>query len=161
MSDAVINLNNAQSRNWLMCIHEFEDLAFKGKSFNIPTVTAGVTTLGGSGPRQFVTVGDHYDFDDISYEFHIDEDWMNYQRLFDWIVDNVKKGTPKLRDITIELLDANGHPRGLQLVFENCWPQMLTTVPLDPENADTDLQASVSFKFDDMHFVRRTSSASA
>lgn len=150
-----VNLNNAQSQNWMLIIGGSSDIMFKSKNFNIPTVSCGVTPLGGTESRQFVTVGDHLELDDMSYEFLVDSDYKNFEAIFDWITSNVETGTVKYEDVTVELLDSNGHSRGLKIVFTNAWPIMLSTIPLDSENADTDMQCSVSFRYDRFYFERR------
>ncbi len=150
------NLNNAQSQNWLLAIGNYDSVSFKSKNFTLPTVSCGTTNLGGTSIRQFETVGDHLILDDLTFEFHIDSDYRNYEAVYNWIVKNVKDDLITYEDVTIELLDANGHSTGLQIVYVDCWPTMLAAVPLDSENADTDLQATVVFKYTEFYFQRRS-----
>lgn len=148
------NLNNAQSDKWAASFHGMEDVMFKVVAAVVPSAVAGLTELGGSENVTLFVPGDHVVYDELSFDFLVDEDLLNYQTLFDWIVTNTATDDPVYRDLSLHFLDTNGKFRGLRLEFTNAWPYVVTGFPLDIENATPDIVSNVSIKYERMRFVR-------
>ena len=148
------NLNNAQAVKWLAAFHGLEGLTFKIIQAVIPAAMAGVTEVGGSENVSLFVPGDHVVYDDLSFDFLIDEDFKNYEAVFDWAIANTVTNPPELRDCSIHLLDTEGNFRGLRIDFTNAWPTVVTGFVLDVENATSDIQSNVTIKYERMLFVR-------
>jgi len=148
------NLNNAHGNKWMAVFQGMEGLTFKIISAVIPSASAGVSELGGSENVSLVVPGDHVVLDDLSFDFLIDEDFRNYEELYEWLLACTTENEPTLRDLSIHLLDTNGNLRGLRIDFTNAWPVVLTGFLFDIENLTSDLQSSVQIKYERMKFAR-------
>lgn len=148
------NINNAQANKWVATIEGFEGITYKILGGVMPSIMTGITDLGGSDNISLAVAGDHITFDDLSIDFLIDEDYINYESVFNWVESNTRINEPVLRDLSIHLLDTNGNFRGIRVEFSNCWPTAVTGWPFDTENSDSDIQSTATFKFERMRFVR-------
>lgn len=147
------NLNDAQANKWVGIFQGMEGLMLKIISVPIPAIAAGLSEIGGTENVTLFVPGDHVVYDDLSIDFLIDEDFKNYEALFNWAVANTKD-EPTYRDLSIHLVDTDGNFRGLRLDFTNAWPTVLTGFLLDTENADSNIQSNVTIKYERMTFVR-------
>lgn len=148
------NINNAQGNKWIAILQGMEGVMFKIVAIVIPSIVGGITEIGGIENVSLFVPGDHVVYDDLSIDFLVDEDYTNYQALFEWIIYNTKKADPKFRDLSVHFVDVNGNFRGLRLDFINAWPTVVTGFPMDVENADSDIQSNVTIRYERMVFTR-------
>lgn len=146
-------LSNAQSDNWIAVFTGLEGVIFKTRNFQIPSVTAGVTELGGSGYISMNMPGDHLMFDELTFDFLVDANYANFRSVFAWLKKNTKANEPDLRECTLHLLNPDGTFRGVSVEFYDCFPMNLAPIMLDAENSDTDVQCSVTIKYSEYDFV--------
>lgn len=147
-------LNNAHSNKWVATFEGMEGLTYKIVGGIMPAATTGITELGGSENVSLSVPGDHITYDDLSIDFLIDEDYINYAGVFNWLEENTRVNEPTLRDMSIHLLDTNGNFRGIRVELINCWPTAIMGWPIDNENADSDVQSTATFKYERMRFMR-------
>lgn len=148
------NINNAQAQKWIATFAGMEGLVFKLVAVTIPPIISGLTELGGSENIALQIPGDHVTFDDLAFDFIIDEDLSNYQNVYDWIFENTNTNQPVLRDCTIHFLTPEGKFRGLAMNFTNAYPLTLSGFALDTENATTNLISNTTIKFERIEFKR-------
>ena len=147
-------INNAQSSKWVAIFHGMEGVVYKTTTVTIPAVISGVTELGGTSNVALTVPGDHITYDELSFDFLVDEDFLNYSNLQEWLESNTEANDPVVRDCSVHLTDINGNYRGLRIDFINAYPTTLAGFPLDGENAIPDIQSTVTVRFDRMKFVR-------
>lgn len=149
-------INNAQSSKWVVVFHGMEGIAFKTTNVTIPAVISGVTEVGGGDNVSLTLPGDHVVYDELSFDFLVDEDFLNYAELQEWLEGNTEANDPLVRDCSVHLTDTAGNFRGLRIDFTHAYPTTLSGFPLDSENAVPDIQSTVTVRFERMKFVRST-----
>lgn len=145
------NYDNAQSSQWVAFFRGFPEVIFKLRGFQIPTITSGTTELGGTDFTGLTMPGDHLQYDELQVDFLLDVDYKNYRRLLAWMKYNARNSVPFLTDFTVHLLDNQGNFQNFAFNYLDCFPTLLgAAVPLDTEDKDTDISASVSLKYNDV-----------
>lgn len=141
------NVNNAQSASWLATIHGMEGIAFKLRSFQLPSVTVGMVDLGGQDIFRLKETGNQVTFDDLQLDFIVDVDYKNYLAAFQWLVNNARAGTAQQLSITVHMLDNAGAMQGLAFEFQNAFPIMLGPSMMDVENETTDVIMTLTITY--------------
>ena len=150
------NNNQAQSSKWICCCHGLDPIILKLLNFSIPGTHVSQTEIGGSENIQLLIPGDHVTYDPLDFDFLIDDDYGNYQQVFDWL-HRITVNEPvvdEMKTITLYLLSNYGEISNFCVEFENAWPTDLSVVPLDNTNDTTDLQASLTLNFERMTMKR-------
>lgn len=116
---------------------------------------------------------DKVNFQELSIEFKIDEDWRNYREIFNWLIafgfpekysqyKNYRDNTQELRDQPDEasmktdcfiLIQTALKRPNLGLTFRNAFPINLSQVRLSSTETDVNyVTATATFRFQDMVF---------
>ncbi len=147
---------NAHSGRWFATVTELESVEYKLVEPALPSINSGVTELGGRDDAVLFVPGDRIQFDEVSITFFIDELYTNYLSCYAWMRQNVNMNDPKLRDVTIVLMDAQGKPQGVSITYKDCFPINLSPIIPDNSGAVSDMTATLTMKFTDMEFMHPT-----
>lgn len=148
------NPNFAASDKWRLVIGDLILLSRSVHDFSVP----GIYSEGIDGPSPGNVMNkigsERVTFDPVVFTFVIDENWQNWQSIFDWIVGNSKADWPVEKDITIQLLDNLNRPIGLTLILELSRPTSLDNVLLDVDAEVPQLTSTVTFQYVNMTYQR-------
>ncbi len=135
------------------------------QAVNIPSVAVGE----GIVPTPFIAIplpGDHITFGNLSVQFKVDEDMVNYRELYDWIrgigfpesfqerkdavADNAALTGLQgelYSDAVLMILSSNMNSN-VEINFKDLYPVSLSDVQFDVQQADIDyVTATVDFRF--------------
>ena len=146
-------LNNAGSANWMAYLPNNEELTMKLTKFELPAVNAGVTSLGNRTTLLLQTSGDHLQFDNLDLEFIVDENLLNYMKLYSWMVDNTKRGIEEYQSVFVHLLSNEKKFQGIKVEFYEAFPISLSALEFDTDGRDTDMTCTVTFAYSGFDFV--------
>lgn len=149
------NQNFAASDKWRCIVGDLVLFSRRIHDFSVP----GVYSEGIEGPSPGDTLlqipSERLTFDPIVFTFVIDEDWKNWESLYNWIVNNAGSDQPREQDIYIELLTNVNRPTGLKLLLENSRPTALDNVLLDVDGEVSQLVCTVTIKYQRMRPERK------
>lgn len=146
-------LNNAGSANWMAYIVGQEELTMKLTKFELPAVNAGVTALGNRTNLVMQTSGDHIQFENLELEFIVDENLLNYIKLYKWMVSNTKRGIEDTQSVFVHLLSNDKKFQGIKVEFYEAFPISLSSLDFDTDGRDTDLHCTATFAYTGFDFV--------
>lgn len=146
-------LNNAGSANWMAYIGGQEELTMKLTKFELPAVNAGVTALGNRTNLVMQTSGDVLQFDNLELEFIVDENLLNYIKVYKWMVDNTKHGVEETQSIFVHILDNEKRFQGLKVEFYEAFPITLSSLEFDTDGRDSDIHVTATFAYTGFDFV--------
>jgi len=138
------------------------NLNFFVQNVNIPGVQLPFTDV--SNP--FVKIpypGDHIQYDDIMINFKVDEEFLNYLELYNWIkgmgypntfdehaaltARTVPLGNGIKSDISVIIMDSQRVPK-IEVLFKDAFPVSLSSLILDVTREDiTYLDAAATFRY--------------
>tara|TARA_R110000803_G_scaffold140972_3_gene207484 strand:+ start:300 stop:788 length:489 start_codon:yes stop_codon:yes gene_type:complete len=102
--------------------------------------------------------GDNLIFDPISLRFRVDEDMVNYQEIFDWMVglahpekfsqhSDLLAGDGRTSDASLIILNSSNNPK-IRINFEDTFPLNLTPLSFDVTVPEIEyLEAEVSLRY--------------
>lgn len=146
-------LNNAGSSNWIAYVLGQEGMTLKLTKFELPSVNAGVTAIGNRTNLVMQTSGDVLQFDNLELEFIVDENFLNYIKLYQWMVSNTKHGIEDTQSVFVHILSNDKQFQGIKVEFYEAFPITLSSVEFDTDGRDTDLKCSVTFAYTGFDFV--------
>ena len=149
-------LNNAGSSNWIAYILGQEELVMKLTKFELPAVNAGVTALGNRTNIVMQTSGDHLQFDNLELEFIVDENFLNYIKIFKWMISNTKHGIEDSQSVFVHLISNEKKFQGMKVEFYEAFPISLSSLEFDTDGRDTDIHCTVTFAYFGFDFVELT-----
>lgn len=149
-------INNLNSANWIADIPGFEGLTLKLTKFSIPNIRVEKTSI--SNVTEFVLqeTGNHVEYDDLEFEFLVDENLWNYRRLHAWMRSNAKRGIADTTSVYVHVTDNAKRFQGVELEFLDAFPTELGELEFDPDGNTTDLTCKITFSFTGMDFVDET-----
>lgn len=150
------NYNNAQSSNWYAYIPGYDGLTFKITKFSLPEITAGETPIGNITQFIMNESGDHIIYEDLTFEFLVDENFLNYRKLYMWMRSNTKDGIADTTSIFIHLLDNDKKFQGVEIEFLEAFPVNLSKIDFESDGNTPEIGCSVTFKFSAFDFVDET-----
>lgn len=153
MLNSTPTLNNLGSANWIAYVPGMEELALKLTKFSIPEVTAGVTEIENRTEFVLKTSGDHIQYEDLSVEFLIDENLLNYIKLYRWMRKNTHNGIDENQSVFVHFLGNDKRFQGIEIEFYEAFPISLDKIDLDTDGHDTDLTCTVTFAYTGFDFV--------
>lgn len=146
-------LNNYGSANWLAYIPGQEELTMKLTKFSVPEVNAGVTAIGNRTEFVMQTSGDHIQYDNLELEFLVDENLLNYIKLYRWMRDNTKRGIEDPQSICVHFLGNDKKFQGVEVEFYEAFPIAISALELDTDGHDTDVTCTVTFAYTAFDFI--------
>lgn len=139
--------NYAASDKWRLTIGDLVLLTRSIHDFSIP----GVYSEGIDGPSPGNVLNsipsERLTYDPIVFTFVIDEGWINWETIYNWISSNSSSDQAVSKDIMIDLLDNMNRPVGMQLLLEEARPTALDNVLVDVDAAVPQLVTTVTFKY--------------
>lgn len=155
-SPSTPTLSNFGSSNWIAYIPGYDELTIKLTKFTIPEVTAGVTPIGNRTEYVLQMGGDHVQFDNLELEFLLDENFLNYIKLFKWMRGNVRENVETTQSIFVHFIGNDKKFQGVEIEFLEAFPISLSQIELDTDGNDTDVHCSVTFAYTAFDFVDQT-----
>lgn len=156
MNISTPTINNFGSSNWIAFIQGQEELVMKLTKFQLPTVTANPTAIGNRTEFILQTSGDHIQYDNLELEFIVDENLLNYIKLYSWMRDNAKRGIEEYQSIFVHLVGNDKKFQGIEVEFYEAFPISLSGLELDTDGRDTDIHCTATFAFTGFDFVGTT-----
>lgn len=138
--------SNAQSNRWFAIIDGMPGIEMKLHNFIMPALSIGITEIKHSGDTLVDIPGDTFRVDPVVLEFLIDARYLNYFHAYRWMRECVNRPAGDFRDITILLLDNQGNPQGVQVVYKDCYPTALEQLELDADGEVNDLIAVMTIE---------------
>lgn len=137
------NLSYLHSNRGTLQMVGFPKTTLNITSFNIP----GITLPPSYNPSPFsegVTAGDKITWDDLTFEFLVDEKLENWREMYDWLIalgapnDKSEQYLKDLRstDISVIVFDAQNNAI-LNVKFADCVPISLSGIDMSEEVSDT------------------------
>lgn len=129
---------------------KFPNVQYTLQTVLLPDVSINAASLQ-TPHRRLGLAGEKVEYGTIDVSFLIDEDMLNYQEIYDWMIGSATqaddKDTKKERDITLSILSShNNVTREIQ--FINAFPIALSSLPFDVTVTDVQyLTAVASFEF--------------
>ena len=146
-------LNNYGSGNWYLNIPGYQELEIKLTKFDIPEVNAGVTALGNRTEFVLQGTGDHIQYDNLELEFLVDENLLNYIKIYQWMRDNMRSPVEDSTSIFVHFLGNDKRFQGIEIEFLEAFPISLSKLSLDTDDNETDVTCSVTFAYTAFDFV--------
>lgn len=153
MNISTPTLNNAGSANWIAHIPGHEELTIKLTKFELPGVTAGVTAIGNRTEFVLQTSGDHIQYDNLEVEFLLDENLLNYIKLYRWMRDNSKRGIEDAGSVFVHFVGNDKRFQGIEVEFYEAFPIALSSLDLDTDGRDADVHCTATFAYTGFDFV--------
>jgi len=145
-----INFASQLSFRLTMDNQRYPNAQFSVQTVALPEVTATPAPLN-TRQRNIFSTPDKLEYGELSLTFLVDEGFLNYQELHDWIVGLVTvqedRTIKKTRDLTLIVLNSNNNPiREFQ--FVDAFPTSLSSIPFDITSTDVQyLIGTVSFQY--------------
>lgn len=157
------NQNFLQTDGYQLILKRCPTVVFFTQSINIPGLSLPPT----EEPTPFIKLpipGDHIDFEDLSFQFKIDENMLNYLEIYNWLIalgypdehEQYKKLSDKPKytndgiysDISILIANNIKNPN-IEITFKNAFPIYLSGFNLSTTSTEIDLaNASATFKYE-------------
>lgn len=144
------NPNLAGSDKWRLMIGNLVLLSRRIHDFSVPGIYSEGIDGPGPGPLMTSFASERVTFDPVVFTFSIDEEWENWQTIYDWIRGNAEADLPRTEDIIIELLNSVNRPTGFKIVLTEARPTALDNVLLDADHEVVRLVSTVTIKYQDM-----------
>ena len=156
MTSKQINRNPAFNTSFKLEIPGFEALNYFVQSTELP----GVTMNGVDAPYQnwgTNVPSNRIEFDPINFNFIIDEDFKNYESLFEWMVKTTmtEPVVPEMmRNITLHITNSSKVHK-MSMRFHKAYPTMLAAIPLETGVTDAiPLICSATFRYQYFEIIR-------
>lgn len=149
-------LNNLGSSNWMAFINGQEELTMKLVKFELPAVNVNPTAIGNRTEFVMQVTGDHVQYDNLELEFIVDENLLNYLKLYSWMRDNAKRGVEEYQSIFVHLVGNDKRFQGVEVEFYEAFPISISSLDLDTDGRDTDVHCTATFAFTGFDFVGQT-----
>jgi hypothetical protein len=156
MAKPRINLNPALTTSFKLDIPGFDEVNYFVQSTELPSVMMGGIDTPYQNHQTNVP-SNRIEFDPINFNFFVDEDFANYEKLFFWMVD-VTRTEPviptMLKNITLHITNSSKNHK-VAFRFHQAYPTMLSALPLDSGVTDpTPTICSASFRYQYFEIIR-------
>lgn len=145
--------NNAKPISFQLIFDKIPEVVYKLQTINLPTVSVNPTRGFGTGHSELFIPGDTVVFEDSIFDFIVDEDFTNYEKMFEWFkeITTNKSLTDRVSNATLTILDNNKVPiRFVQ--FEDMFPVIMADVFFINNTIDSTLTCSVTCKMSQFYF---------
>jgi len=147
-----VNYNNfAQKTNWVAGSNKFENIQFYLTTLNIPGINFNHPDVGSRGSAKLNLTGDTLTYNNLSFEFLIDEDFNVYKEFMKKIKENISIENASFANIDFDFwvqLNNNKGNKILKFNFTNCRIESIGDINLDTTDDATEQTLSVEVKFD-------------
>ena len=155
-------VNLLENVNFSMVLKRAPNLEFFGKGVTLPSVSIA-PVMHHSQVSHVKHQGDHMTFAPFDVTFRVDEGFLNYREVFEWMrsisAPEVRsqygrsrsqwhKENPLVSDIDVVLFTSKSNS-GPRFTFNNAWPTDLSSLVFDIEQETvTYSEATVTFEYD-------------
>ena len=143
--------NFAQKTNFIGGSEKFEDMVFYMTSVNIPGITFNLPEVGGRYSTKAFLASDKITYNNLNFEFLIDEDFSLYKDLMKTITKsyNPEEGTFKNEEFTFWLqINNNKGNKVMSFEFYNCRIENLGDINLNTQDDSTEHTMTLDIKYD-------------
>lgn len=143
--------NFAQKTNWIAGSDQFENVPFFLTSVNIPGFNLNHPEIGGRSSTKMFLPADNIDFNSLSFDMLIDEDFEIYRELISAVNKGINVNSGNFGTFSfnfwIQLNNSKGN-KVLKLEFNNCRIQSFGDINLDTQDEETEHTMSVELVYD-------------
>lgn len=155
-----MNYNNlAQNTNFLAGSSKLQLTPFYLQSVNIPGVSISHPEIGGRSSHKMKLTGDTVQYNPLSIELIIDEDFLIFHEFMDIVNQNISSETGTFGDLSfdfwVEVTNSKGN-KLFKVEFDNCRIESIADVFLNTQDIDSQI-LSVSFLYDKYRIIKGTS----
>lgn len=150
MPDSTMNYNNAISTSFKLEIEGLEDFTYFVQRTSMPQVECSAIPV--PFQKWQVKLPDNVIvYEDLVVEFLVDEDFVNYDALFKWLLRARDANSPLIaecfKEISLFRLSSNKVPIA-EIVFHDAFPTTLSDIPLQSNTSTADpLTCTVRFSY--------------
>lgn len=132
-----LNRNPSLNTSFLLEIPKFKEVSYFVTNCEVP----GLTMSGIETPfknNQGVLPSNRIDYDPLTVNFIIDEEWANWWSIVQWMQRIRKNDVPivdDMSDMTLHLVNSNKNLNRV-IVFNLAFPTMIASVPLESNTVD-------------------------
>lgn len=145
---ADIEYNLSNNTNYKLEIAGYPNLTYFVTSTQLPQMSMQPVQTDFRG-NQCIVPGDKIEYDSLTVEFLVNEDWANYIELYKWIKDQRWKNNPKdhFSDLTLWVLNNNKLPI-TKIVYYDAFPTSVSELDFDSSTTEpVNLTCSVTFSY--------------
>lgn len=145
---ADIEFNLSNNTNYKLEIAGYPNLTYFVTSTQLPQMSMQPVQTDFRG-NQCIVPGDKIEYDSLTVEFLVNEDWANYIELYKWIKDQRWKNNPKdhFSDLTLWVLNNNKLPI-TKIVYYDAFPTSVSELDFDSSTTEpVNLMCSVTFSY--------------
>ena len=128
---------------------KYQNSEFTVQTFSLPDISVAPTTVSLPG-RNLGLSPDKVDYSPFDITFLVDENFVNYKEIHDWILGLVTEsdtGVRKTRDISLIVLSSHNN-QSREIKFVDAYPISLSSLQFDTTNTSVEyLIASVTFQY--------------
>ena len=147
-----MNYNNlAQKTNYTAGSNKLNLTPFYLTNVNIPGLNFSYPEIGGRFGTKVFMAGDNIQYNTLSFEMLIDEDFNLYNEFFDKVVENINVESGSFADNTFDFWVEINNNKGNKLMkfeFYNCRIESLGDIQLDSQDDITEHNMTVEVKYD-------------
>lgn len=127
----------------------FSDVEYAIQTISLPDISCSPVSIPSSSSEFFVP-GDKIEYGDLGFTFLVDETFINYRQIHDWILSNALIDNPNLKKTReIVLMPFTSHNNvSVSFRFADAFPISLSSLEYNTTLTDINyLTASVDFKY--------------
>lgn len=151
-----MNYNLSRTTNFKLEIPGFEEVNYFIQSTSLPGVSLSPINSEFQHRQGFMP-GNKVEFDSISVVFLVDEDYINYEKIFNWICEFSDFEPPvadHFKDIALHGL-TNNKTDNVIFTFEGAFPTSLSDIAFDSSSSDPSANmCTVTFSYQKMTIKR-------
>lgn len=159
MDSKTFNRNPALGTSFKLEVPGLEQLNYFVQKTSLPSVSMnGIDTPYKN--NQGALPSNRIDYEPVSFEFIVDEDYDNYDAIRQWMHRIERNNRPLIQELAdISLFLTNSNKRiNKKVVFYSAFPVYLTEIPLESSTSDTDpVSCTVIFRFQYFEIQKVTS----
>lgn len=157
MTSKRINRNPALATSFKLEIPGFEEVNYFIQTTELPGLTMG----GVDSPYQKYATNvpsNRIEFDPLNLTMIVDEDFRNYERLYEWMVDIIRTEPvvpTMLKNITLHVTNSNKNVM-MQVKYHQAYPTMLSAIPFESGTTEpAPLICNVMFRYQFFEIIRK------
>lgn len=140
--------------NWILSIDGIDDFTYTIQAFNLPGVSIGNIPMPSKSHLIPNVSGDKVQFDPLNVNALLDSRFMGVEIINNWIIENARSNTPKVRDIIVTILDNLHTNQGLQIRFRDAFPINMSGADFDAPGDIPTMTVAYTFVYDYYEIVR-------
>lgn len=156
-----MNYNNlAQKTNYIAGSDKLKLAPFYLTNVNLPGLTFSYPEISGRFGSKVFMAGDNIQYNSLSFEMLIDEDFNLYNEFLDKILENINVETGTFADNTFDFwieINNNKGNKIMKFEFYNCRIESLGDIQLDTQDDITEHTITVEVRYD--YFKRITNNS--